>query len=109
MTIKDAMWLIALITTNMATFLGFRATLKNMQKEIRRNKRVIYGDQGKLNIIDESTCKAHRDMVFDKIRSAEKAADMMLLKIDELNKNVLTILVYLNIKSPNGLNITKGE
>lgn len=48
-------------------------------------------------------------MVFDKIRSAEKAADMMLLKIDELNKNVLTILVYLNIKSPNGLNITKGE
>lgn len=100
--------MIALITTNMATFLGFRAAVKNIQAELKRTNRVIYGDQGKLNIIDECTCKNHRDMVFDKIRSSERAAEMMLHKIDELNKNVLTILVYLNIRSPDGLKVDKG-
>ena len=109
MSLKDIIYVIAYISSVIGVFLAFRARLASLEREIKRNDRVIYGDQGKLNIIDEATCKAHRDIVFDRLRHSEKAAEMMLSKIDELNKNVLTILVYLNIKSPNGLKFEKRD
>jgi hypothetical protein len=39
--------------------------------------------------------------VFLAIRRGEQVQEMLLKRIEELNKNVLIIMVHLNIRSPN--------
>lgn len=80
-----------------------RAKIAALEKEFTRQTQIVYGDKGKLNLIDVGTCKEHRDQVFRAIRRGEDVMEQAIRKMEDLNKNVLTIMVYLQIKPPGNL------
>jgi hypothetical protein len=85
----------------MSVFFSIRGRLNTIEKEAGQVRRILFGDRGNLNIIDVQACKANRDQVFLAIRRGEQVQEMLLKRIEELNKNVLIIMVHLNIRSPN--------
>lgn len=99
--IKDLIYLLTYVITLMSVFFSIRGRLNNIEKESGQVRRILFGDRGNLNIIDVQACKSNRDQVFLAIRRGEQVQEMLLKRIEELNKNVLIIMVHLNIRSPN--------
>lgn len=99
--IKDIIYLLVYIISMMSVFFSIRGRLHSIEKETGQVRRILFGDRGALNIIDVDTCRANRDQVFSAIRRGEQVQEMLLKRIEELNKNVLIIMVHLNIRSPN--------
>lgn len=98
--IKDIIYLVVYLISMISVFFSFRSKLNEIEKELKRNQTIIFGDKGSLNLVDVNTCKQQRDQVFAAIRRSETAMDQTLRRIDDLNTNVLTIMVYLQIKPP---------
>ena len=101
--LKDTIYFLVYIISMISVFLMFRNRLYNQEKELKRMQKILLGDKGFPNIIDKKTCKEHRDQVFSAIRRSENVMDQALKKIDDLNKNVLTIMIHLQIKPPPSL------
>lgn len=101
--VKDAVYLIIYVSSIISVFLSFKNRVMSLEKELRRNQKILFGEQGFPNLIDKKTCKEHRDQVFAAIRRSENVMDQALKKIDDLNKNVLTIMIHLQIKPPPSL------
>lgn len=99
--VKDLVYLLTYIITIVSVFFSIRGRLSSIEKESGQVRRILFGDRGNLNIVDIETCKANRDQVFLAIRRNEQVQEMLLKRIEELNKNVLIIMVHLNIRSPN--------
>lgn len=99
-TIKDLIYLLTYIISIITLFLSFKNNLENLSKQIRLLNNIIFGDKGSLNLIDQTTCKAHRDQIWLRVRQNEAATNMLLQKIEELNRNVLAIMITLNVKKP---------
>lgn len=89
--IKDIVYLISYALTVAALYFSFRNRLGNIEREMKRSNQVIYGDQGRLNLVDTQHCKEHRDNIHTAIRRGEKAVEMLLAKLDQMNENVLLI------------------
>lgn len=51
-----------------------------------QNNKVLYGQAGALNVIDQKTCKENRDIIFSAIRKHEKPMEMILLELRELKE-----------------------
>lgn len=82
-----------------SVFLSMRNQIVTMKREIERNQTVLIGDKGQLNVIDQRTCKDHRDEIYATIRRGEHLMEQTLKKMEEMNKNILTIMVILKMKS----------
>lgn len=93
----------------MGVFYTNRNRIHNLEKENGQIRKIVYGDRGMLNLVDTNTCKCHRDEVFTAIRRGETVSEMIMKKIEELNKNVLILMISLNVRSPNGMSIEGGE
>lgn len=99
--VKDIIYLLVYIISMMSVFFSMKARLSGIEKETGQVRKILFGDRGTLNIVDVETCKANRDQIFIAIRRNEQVQEMLLKRIEELNKNVLIIMVHLNIRSPN--------
>lgn len=102
-TIKDAIYVLFYLTSVFSVYFIARNRINNLEKDSRLFKKILYKERGALNLIDTETCKRHRDEVFSQIRRGEKVAEMLLANMQELNRNVITIMAYLDIKGPNGV------
>lgn len=76
---------------------GYAYRHRQSVSDTKRLKKTIYQEEGGLNIVTCSTCKEHRDEVFNAIRKGEKQTEMLTKKIDAMNENVLKILFFLKI------------
>lgn len=103
--VKDIIYLLVYIISMMSVFFSIRGRLYSIEKETGQVRRILFGDRGTLNIIDVETCRSNRDQVFSAIRRGEQVQEMLLKRIEELNKNVLIIMVHLNIRSPDRTSI----
>jgi len=101
--VKDAIYFLGYFISIISVFLAFRNRLNNQEIELKRMQKILFGDKGFPNLIDKKTCKEHRDQVFSAIRRSENIMDQTLKKIDDLNRNVLTIMIHLQIKPPPSL------
>lgn len=97
---KDIIYILIYVVSIISVFFAFRNRQSNFERELLRNQKVIFNEHGFPNLIDLKTCKEHRDQVFTAIRRSENIMDQALKKIDDLNKNVLTIMIHLQIKPP---------
>lgn len=109
--LKDVIYILVYVISLVGVFFGAKSKLREIEKELKRNQVVIYGDKGCLNLVDTKSCKELRDHVYSTIRRGENVMDQTLKRIDELNTNVLTIMIYLQIKPPRLKNIkpVKGD
>jgi len=96
--IKDVIYILTYVISIAAVFFSARSKLNEIDRELKRNQAVIFGDKGHLNLVDVKTCKDHRDQIFMAIRRSETVMDQTLKRIEELNTNVLTIMIYLQIR-----------
>lgn len=65
--------------------------LRSHDEKIAKDNRVLYGQQGALNVIDQQTCKQHRDIIFAAIRRSEKASEMSLDELKQINKSLIKL------------------
>lgn len=100
---KDIIYIIVYVVSVAGVFFAFKNKLNNVEKENGQVRRILFGDRGTLNLVDVKTCEKYRDEVFAAIRRGEQVNQMLLQKLEELAKNVIVIMVSLNIKSPNGI------
>ena len=87
--VKDIVYLLVYVISVVSVYYAQRNRIGNLEKENSQIKGIIYGDRGKLNIIDHESCKRYRDEVFTAVRRTEQANEMLLNEIKEINKNVL--------------------
>jgi adenylate kinase len=103
--LKDIVYLITYILSFMGLLITTTSRLKSLEKKFYHQGKVIYGDRGKLNVIDADTCKKHRDDIFVAIRRNERINEMMISKLDYLNENILIIKAHMGIHTPNGIRL----
>lgn len=101
--IRLVAYIIGYIVTVITFAILLKFTLGETRKDLKIIKDIIFADKGNLNLIDVSTCEKNRDIVHNKIRNIESAANMMISEIKELNNNVIAIMVHMKINSPNGV------
>lgn len=89
--VREIVLAVGWVLSLMAVIFGYRYSLRELKKENNELKSVIFGNQGRLNVIDTHRCKEHRDQIFSAIRKSEKVVEMVLGKLDSLNENVLLI------------------
>lgn len=87
--VKDIVYLLVYVISVVSVYYAQRNRIGNLEKENSQIKSIIYGDRGKLNIIDHDSCKRYRDEVFAAVRRNEQVNEMLLNEIKEINKNVL--------------------
>lgn len=108
--LKDIIYLVGYILSLMAFLFSIRNQIKANENEINKALKVLFGERGKLNVVDIDSCKQNRDNVFQAIRRAETVNENILKKMEEINKNieglnqkvaVMMTLVKLNQKDLN--------
>jgi len=100
LTTKDLLYIIGYIVSIITILMTVKNQVNNIVKQVDSMRSIIWGDRGILNLVDKSSCKGYQDQIFAKIRANESDVSMIAKEIKELNKNVLTIMISLNIKSP---------
>ena len=95
--LKDIIYLIGYILSLMAILFSIRNQLRSNEREINKVSSILFGDRGKLNVVDIDSCKQNRDAVFKAIRRAEMVNEMLLKKMEDLNNNVTIIMVYMGL------------
>lgn len=66
-----ALWFISVASI----FFAQRNRLTLLERNIERFERIMLGDRGALNVIDQDACKEHRDRIFDLVRRNEQCTD----------------------------------
>lgn len=94
---KEIIYIITYLVSIVSLFLNFRFRQQNVEKELARHARALYGDQGALNVVDHRTCKQNRDVVFEAIRRTESGVGELIKKIDVLSQNVMMIKLKMEI------------
>jgi hypothetical protein len=84
----------------MGMFFTLRSELHGLKKENGRIRKILFGDRGKLNLIDCATCEQHRALLETSLDRYSNALQMISGEVKDINKNVITIMVSQNIKSP---------
>lgn len=105
--VKDIFYLCANAIFVAGVILSMKTKITSLEREFKRHTKIMYSDKGKLNIVDVAACKEHRDQIFESIRRANNVMEQALRKIEELNKNVLTIMIYLQINPPDSISNMK--
>lgn len=105
-------YVIVYIVSLISVFLAMKYKQSNLEErltqmqsghreEMGQIRKILFGKRGSLNLVDVETCKNNRDQVYAAIRRGEQVQEMLLKRVEELNKNVLIIMVHLNVRSPN--------
>lgn len=106
-TVKDIVYLLTYIISMITLFLTFRNRQYNISKGLKLLSNIVFGEKGSLNVIDQRTFNSQLDQIWTRIRQNEMTSNMMLQKIEELNRNVLAIMITLNVRIPKA--IPNGE
>lgn len=96
--LRDIVYILVYMSSVFGVYFSFRNRLISLEKEIANNRKIIFGERGVLNLVDEKTCRSNRDQVFISIRRGEAAAENTDRKLDNLNENLLAIMFHLKIK-----------
>lgn len=95
--LKDIIYILVYVVSIAGAFFALRNELNNIRKENKRIRNIIFADQGKLNLVDQATCKQHQDQIYAAIRRSENAFAVTAKEIKTLNENVVRIMVILDI------------
>jgi hypothetical protein len=101
--LKDIIYLMTYILSMMGMFFTLRSELHGLKKENGTIRKIVFGERGKLNLVDSSTCEGHRKEIIAMIRRNETILQMVNEEMKEINKNLVIIMVTLDIRSPNGV------
>lgn len=91
--IKDIGYLLALATT-IATFIS---RIRSVEEKTNRIMKALFQDCGTLNIITTESCKLSQNAIYTAIRRHENSVETLSNEIKQLNRNVLRIMIHLNI------------
>lgn len=95
--VKDLIYYLTLFIGLVSMFLAFRSKLNSLEKDIAQLQRILLGDRGALNVIDQATCRENRDHVFTAIRRLEKTSELFVTKVEEIDKKIDNICLYQEI------------
>lgn len=93
--LKDAVWFIVYIVSVVSIFLAFRNEVKNLKKEVQRERGIIWQNGGRLNLVDHKTCRDFRDILHEAIRQRDMTIEEFRGQLKILNENVLEVKIYL--------------
>lgn len=96
--VKDVVYLLTFIVSLISILISLKGELRGIKGDIYRVMDTLYGDKGKLNVVDVHSCKCFRDDIFTAIRRGESAYRDTSLRMEKLNDNIIAIMVYLQIK-----------
>lgn len=97
--LKDVIYILVYVVSVAAILIAFMNELKNIKKDSSLIKKILFADQGKLNLVDHQTCKQHQDQIYAAIRRSENAFAATAAEIKILNENVVRIMVILDINT----------
>lgn len=100
---KDLVYLLTYTVTLITILLALRSLLFDIRRDLKLLKSIVYGEKGSLNVITEAVLKSNLDEVWDRIRRTDKISQMILVKIEDMDKNILIMMVHQGITSPNGI------
>ena len=101
---KDIVYLLTYIITLITMLIVIRSLLIEIRKDMRLVKNIIFGERGALNIVTQAILKAHLDEIWNKMRRTDQGVEMILRKVEGMDKNILILMVHQGIKSPDIVN-----
>lgn len=105
MTLRDAIYIIALISSVIAAYYAFKNEINSLKRDDKQQNKVLWEDQGQLNVICKSQCKEHRDQIFAAIRRSDNTIQQLFNKIDALNENVIRLMAIIERINGNKSNL----
>lgn len=97
---KDIIYILTYIITLITILLVIRSLLVEIRRDMRLVKNIIFGDRGSLNVITQEVLKKFLDEIWTKMRQTDKGFEMILHKIEDMDKKLLIIMIHEGIKSP---------
>lgn len=89
--IKEIVLIVGWAISLMALIFAHRYRLRNLEDQNKHLRSVIYGEKGRLNIVDIKTCEDCRDVIFSKIRDNEASIQEISKRTDnktDINMNL---------------------
>ncbi len=97
---KEIIHILTYIITLIAILLVIRSLLFEIRRDAKVVKNIIFGERGSLNVITQEVLKKHLDEIWTKMRQTDKGFEMILNKIDDMDKKLLILMIHEGIKSP---------
>ncbi len=97
---KEIIHILTYIITLIAILLVIRSLLFEIRRDAKVVKNIIFGERGSLNVITQEVLKKHLDEIWTKMRQTDKGFEMILDKIDDMDKKLLILMIHEGIKSP---------
>lgn len=93
--LKDIIYICTYVVSVTALFISFNYRVRGVEKKNQEFKKVLFGEQGKLNFTDQDTCKMLRDQIYNTIRKSESMMESIQKEISRINENVIKVMVLL--------------
>ena len=76
-----------------ATIVAAGVVIITIRKDLKLIKSVIFGERGKLNVIDQQTCREHQDIVYGKIRNNEMDIRQLSINQTEMQRDLIKFAI----------------
>ena len=97
-TLKDSIYIIIQLCTVIGFLFALNFKVRKLEESNQLVKKVMFQDRGGLNLVDNETCKSHRDQVHTCIRNEAAVNRRAFEHIDVINQNIIQIMMHLKIQ-----------
>ena len=95
LAIKDAIFILVYVVSIAGVIFAFKNKLNNLSEEQDKEKKVIWQEGGRLNIVDHAFCRECRDQIYETIRKRDSIIEEFRAQLIALNENIIRIKVLL--------------
>jgi len=95
--LKDVLYFVVFAGTISGVWFTFKARIDNAEKAVSLLKKIIFKESGELALITTEACEIKQAAIQKSIDKYDKTLDKVLERLEELSKDVLIIMVHLNI------------
>lgn len=107
LAVKDIVYIVVYIISIAGVFFAFKNKLNNLTEEQNKEKKVIWQEGGRLNIVDHAFCRECRDQIYETIRKRDSIIEEFRAQLISLNENVIRIMVILERNDKNQIHTDK--
>lgn len=96
---KDIIYLVTYIISLMGIIFAIQGVIKDIKRDTRLIKNIIFGERGNLNVIDAGCCRKYRDEVFTAIRRNENFYDMIIGELKQHSEMLIELKLLVALKN----------
>ena len=97
-SVKDLVYISVYLISVIGMLYAMKYRVKKVEDSNEILKNIIFRDKGGLNVVDNQSCKDHRDLVYQKIRDESGVTQRAFENIDCINQNIFKIMVHMKLK-----------